>query len=76
MDRQIQIRREIIKMMGGKRLQKVGGSLAVLIPIMWAKANGVQIDGDYYIRVRTMSDSVIQLEPLDKAEIETMLKGI
>lgn len=72
---QAQLKREIIRMMGGKKLQRVGGSLAVFVPAMWAKVNGVEIDGDYYIRVKMMSDSAIQLEPLNKEEIETMLKG-
>lgn len=75
LDSQIQVRREIIKMMGGKRLLPLGGSRVVIIPKMWARVNAVEIDGDYYIRVKTMSNSIIQIEPLDKAEIEAMLEG-
>ena len=75
-DKTIQIKREIIKMHGGKKLQRIGGSLAVLIPIMWAKANGVEIDGDYYIKTRIMDGSTIILEPLDREALDVMLKGV
>ena len=75
-EKTVQLKREIIRMLGGKRLQQVGGSKAIIIPSMWAKANAVEIDGDYYIKVKIMSDGVIQLEPLDKEELNTMLNGV
>lgn len=73
---QIQVRKEIIRLQGGKRLQRVGGSLALLIPAGWAEANGLKIDGAYYIKFSKVSANVIQIEPLDRVQIEAMLEGV
>lgn len=69
-----QFRENTIKANGGKRLQVFGNSMAILVPKMWAKANALEVDGKYYIKVRWLDSATIQISPLDKEEIEELFE--
>jgi len=69
-----ELRKAIIKSIGGKKLQKIGNSLAIVIPNMWARANATNFDGGYYVRFRYIDGDTIQISPIDHEELDGLLE--
>ena len=69
-----ELRKAIIKSVGGKKLQKIGNSLAIVIPNMWARANATDMDGGYYVKFRYLDGDTIQISPVDKDELKALLE--
>jgi len=61
--------REAIMQLGmsGKKLVRVGGSLAILIPKIWVRIHAFEVDGHYWVRIKQEGNSLI-ITPLDKDE--------
>lgn len=69
-----QLREAIIKSVGGKKLQTVGNSMAILVPKMWAQANATKVDGNYYIKIKWIDAITMQISPIDSTELSEMFE--
>jgi len=64
----------ILKAMGYKRVQKMGGNQMVIVPKMWLRLNGYQINDNYWIRITSEKDGTLVLKPANKEDITNMME--
>lgn len=67
-----ELRVAIIKSVGGKRLQRIGNSLGILLPTIWARGNAVAVDGQYFVRFRFKDARTIEITPIDSEELKEL----
>lgn len=60
---------------GVKKLQRIGGSFAVLLPREWVEWSCVEIDGDYYCKM-DIADRSLLLSMIAETDLENLdIKG-
>lgn len=54
---------------GVKKAVALGGSFAVVVPMVWLKWHGVLIDGEYYFKMDVSGDTLV-ISPITDEDVE------
>lgn len=67
-------RQAIMKMLGCRKLHRLGDSYAIILPKLWIDANAVKMGESYYVKMSTEMEEII-VQPIDQGEINQLLEA-
>jgi len=69
-----QKRELILKAFGYKRIDKLGGSYHVILPIMWVRVNTLKVDGEAWAKIVFDGENIV-ITPIDEAQLNKIMEG-